>query len=158
MNNYFISLLATLKSYRASHAGLSPDAIIIGQYAFNKLKEETKLIADSYIWHDNDFENIPMIVDEHESLWRFECVAPLEHIRCCLCGVVLNKNYVGGHNLDNEFVCEDCYSRIKRNLPPVSEFGRKMVNEINEIEKGSMDEDYLDAYGEILFRERTTQS
>lgn len=65
---------------------------------------------------------------------------------------MLEKNHVSGHNLDDEFVCESCYNRIRRNLSPTTEFGQKMVNEINEIEKGSMDENYLETYDEILFR------
>lgn len=154
MFNYFTSLLAALQSYRATHANLSPDAIVIGEQIYKNLKEEVNLNVDSYRWKDDEFENIPLIVDEYETLWRFEGVAPLEHIRCCLCDVVLEKNHVSGHNLDDEFVCESCYNRIRRNLSPTTEFGQKMVNEINEIEKGSMDEDYLKAYGEILFGEK----
>lgn len=157
MFNYFISLSSALQSYRASHAGLSPDTIVIGEQTYKNLKEEVKLIADSYEWKDDEFENIPIIVDEYESLWRFEGVAPLEHVRCCLCDVVLKKNYVSGHNLDNKFVCKSCYSRIRRNLPPITEFGQRTVNEINKIEKGSMDEDYLKAYGEMLFGEQATK-
>lgn len=157
MFNHFISLSSALQSYRASHAGLSPDAIVIGEQIYKNLKEEVKLIADSYEWKDNDFENISIIVDEYESLWRFEGIAPLEHVRCCLCDVVLEKNHVSGHNLDDEFVCESCYNRIRRNLPPTTEFRQRMVNEINEIEKRSMDEDYLKAYGEILFGEQATK-
>lgn len=157
MFNYFISLLSALQSYRASHAGLSPDAIVIGEQTYKNLKEEVKLIADSYEWKDDEFENISIIVDEYESLWRFEGVAPLEHIRCCLCNAVLDKNYVSGHNLDDEFVCETCYNRIKHNLPSVKKPEQKIIESINEMMKSTMNKDYLKVYGEILFGEQVTK-
>ena len=139
-----------------SHAGLSSDTIVIEQYAFSKLKKEVKAFAN-YTWHNDKFENILMIVDEHESRWRFEGVAPLKHNKCCLCNVVVNVNCAGGHNLDDEFVCESCYSRIRCNLPPVTKFRQKMVDEVNETEKESMDKDYLKAYVDLLFGEHSTQ-
>lgn len=85
MLNYFMSLLSALQSYRASHAGLSPDAIVIGKQTYKNLKEEVNLNADSYGWKDDEFENIPLIVNEYETLWHFEGVAPLDAVYATWC-------------------------------------------------------------------------
>lgn len=151
MLNYFVSLLSALQSYRASHTGLSPDAIVIGEQIYKNLKEEVNLNADSYEWKDDEFENIPLIVNEYETLWHFEGVAPLEHIRCCLCDVVLEKNHVRGHNLDEGWMCECCYDRIMRNMGIMNEQRQKIVRENNERVAQTMDKNYFEAYKEMLF-------
>lgn len=151
MLNYFTSLLSALQSYRASHAGLSPDAIVIGKQIFESLK----LTVNSYIWKDDEFENVPLIIDEHETLWHFEGSVPaLEHRKCCVCGMVIEKNQIDGHSLDGDFVCETCYNRIKHNLPPMMESEQKTIEGINEMMKSTMSKDYLKAYGKMLFGEK----
>lgn len=87
MFTYFTSILSALQSYRTAHAGLSPDAIVVGERVFEMLKEEAKLVSNLYIWKDDEFENVPLIIDEYETLWHFEGSVPaLKHHTCPLCG------------------------------------------------------------------------
>ena len=154
MFTYLMSILSALQSYRTAHAGLSPDAIVVGERVFEMLKEEAKLVSNLYIWKDDEFENVPLIIDEYETLWHFEGSVPaLEHKKCCICGIILEKNQINGHNLDGNFVCETCYNRIKHNLPPVMGLEQKKIKGINEMMKLTMSEDYLKAYGKMLFEE-----
>ena len=153
MFNYFTSILSALQSYRTAHAGLSPDAIVVGERVFEMLKEEAKLVSNLYIWKDDEFENVPLIIDEYETLWHFEGSVPaLKHHTCPLCGWTDRKENFS-HRIDYVDICDHCFENIYSHKN-VDVDWRKQVNEHNNVVRNEMDENYLKTYGEILFGEK----
>lgn len=147
-NFYTYAIKRHLDMYYRDHGNTYPEIILIHPDIWEDVIREVGLMGntwDGYLW------NVLTIKDNTiDMAWKFVGVPELEHKKCMLCGIVVEKK-VRGHNLDEGWMCERCYDRIMRNMGVMNEQRQKIVRENNERVAQTMDKNYFEAYKEMLF-------